>query len=110
MADRGVGPLAQGASRRPSRVDGAADPLGDERRLVLAFDLHSHGTGHIDRAALELDKVATWWSGLADTAKADPANFASVVDTTETILGSENASWVQEMQQAMSTLEEEGSE
>ncbi len=60
-----------------------------------------------NRAALELENVATRWSGLTEDAKADPASFANLVDRTETILGSENASWVQEMQKAMATLAEE---
>ncbi len=62
-----------------------------------------------NRAALELDNVATWWSGLPEAAKADPTNFGTVVDRTETVLGSENASWVQEMQKAMETLAEQDS-
>ena len=53
-----------------------------------------------NRAALGLDNVVTWWSGLSDEDKADPTSFAAVVDRTETLLGAENASWMVEMQHA----------
>ena len=59
-----------------------------------------------NRAALELDNVVTWWTGLAEDAKSEAANFAALVDRTETVLGSENASWVHEMQDAMAKYEE----
>lgn len=54
-----------------------------------------------NRGALELDNVATWWSGLADEIKAEPAAFTTLVDRTETILSSENATWVQGMRDAL---------
>ena len=38
-----------------SGVDGAGDPLGDERRLLLALDLDGEVAGDLDRVALELD-------------------------------------------------------
>ncbi len=69
-------------------------------------NIETHLAGY-NRAALGLENVATFWSGLAPEAKADAANFAAVVDRTETILGSENATWVQEMQQAMATAEDQ---
>lgn len=59
-----------------------------------------------NRAALELDNVITWWGGLQDSSKADPANFTTLIDRTETILGSENASWLQEMQEAVARAQE----
>ena len=59
-----------------------------------------------NRAALGLDSVASWWSGLPEGMKADPANFAALVDRTETILGYENAAWVQEMRTAQAEEKE----
>ncbi len=66
-------------------------------------------TGY-NRAALELESVVTRWSGLSEEARADPASFAAVVERTETILGSENAVWVQEMQKALAGLDEQEAE
>ncbi len=60
-----------------------------------------------NRAGLGLDNVATWWSGLPAAAKADAANFAALVDRTEAILGSENSTWVEEMQSATAAAEEQ---
>ena len=57
-----------------------------------------------NRADLELDNVATWWSGVPAAKKAEAAAFGTLVERTETVLGSENASWVQQMQDAMDQL------
>ncbi len=80
--------------------------------LVSYLELRNVATNlaGYNRAALELDNVATWWSGLPEDARSDPASFATMVDRTEAILGSENASWVQEMQKAIDELEDEDSE
>ncbi|MCP3964346.1 MAG: DUF4231 domain-containing protein [bacterium] len=56
------------------------------------------------RAGLELDNVVTWWSGLSAEAKGTRASFAALVNRTETILGSENATWVQSMQETLAQL------
>ncbi len=60
-----------------------------------------------NRAGLELTNVATWWSGLPDNLKAEPAKFAILVERTETVLTSENASWVQDMQAAVAKIHED---
>ena len=58
------------------------------------------------RAGLELDNVITWWSGLPAESKGTQASFAALVARTETILGSENATWVQSMQEALAQAPE----
>ncbi len=57
-----------------------------------------------NRAGLELTNVATWWSGLPAAAKADNAKFAMLVERTEAVLTSENASWVHDMQAAVAKI------
>ena len=39
----------------PSAVDGAGDPFGHQRRLLLAVDLDGEAAGDLDHGALELD-------------------------------------------------------
>ena len=60
-----------------------------------------------NRAAFEIDNVATWWSGLSIEAKTEPAAFGSLVSRTETVLGSENATWIQQMQEIVENYAEE---
>ncbi len=76
----------------------------------LAFRNVETNLAGYNRADLELDNVATWWSGLPEAKSQDPAVFAALVDRTETVLGSENAGWVQQMQDAMDKLKEEEKE
>ena len=73
----------------------------------LAFrNVESNLAGY-NRADLELDNIATWWSGLPAARKGEPEVFDTLVERTETVLGSENAGWVQQMQDAMQKLEKE---
>ncbi len=83
--------------------------VGIATALVSYLELRNIETklAGYNRAALELDNVETWWSGLPADGKSDAANFALLIDRTETILGSENATWVQEMQKVMARAEDD---
>jgi len=59
-----------------------------------------------NRAALELNNVKTWWIALPASAQEDQANIDSLVMRTEQILNSEFSDWMQEMQNALSSLKE----
>ncbi len=85
---------------------GVATALG----AYLAFRGVETTLAGYNRAALELDAIATWWSGLTPEARLDPARFETLVERTETLLGSENAGWVQTMQEAMEKLEKKKDE
>ncbi|NEO29105.1 MAG: DUF4231 domain-containing protein [Symploca sp. SIO3C6] len=55
-----------------------------------------------NQAADDLYDISTWWSSLSDQAKLD--NFELLVLKTETTIQSENAGWVQEMNDALTEL------
>lgn len=61
-----------------------------------------------NRAALELDNILTWWSGLPPAKKEKAASFAALIDRTEALLASENSTWAQGMQDALAHLAKEG--
>ena len=57
-----------------------------------------------NRAALELENVKTWWSGLPENRRGAPAILAALVERTESILRSEHTSWTQGMQEAVAKV------
>lgn len=59
-----------------------------------------------NRAALELDNVETWWSGLTPAQRTQRVSFTRLVGRTETVLGSENAGWLEQMRDALAKLAE----
>ncbi|MEM7352769.1 MAG: DUF4231 domain-containing protein [Acidobacteriota bacterium] len=58
-----------------------------------------------NRAAMELDNIVTWWSGLSPAQREDPVRFETLIDRTEALLASENATWSQGMQEALAQLD-----
>ncbi len=70
--------------------------------LVSYLELRSVETNlaSYNRSALGLDGITTWWRGLSDEAKDEPASFAALIERTESLLGAENASWMVEMKHA----------
>lgn len=59
-----------------------------------------------NRAGLELTNVKTWWIALPATEQEKQINIDNLVLRTEQILSAEFSDWMQEMQQALSSLKE----
>ncbi|MCP4654582.1 MAG: DUF4231 domain-containing protein [bacterium] len=59
------------------------------------------------RAALELENIATCWGGTPPQTKAGFALREKLVDRTEAVIRNENAGWIEEMQEALTELDEE---
>ncbi len=64
------------------------------------------GLAAYTRAALELENIATCWGGTPEKARAGLALREKLVDRTEAVIRNENAGWVEEMQEALSELQE----
>jgi len=54
-----------------------------------------------NRSAADLYDIRTWWRSLPTAAKALRANLETLINSTETVIQTENASWVQEMRDAL---------
>lgn len=61
-----------------------------------------------NQAASDLNNTRIWWSALPASQKTQHARFEQLVKNTETIIQTENATWVQEMQEALRQLYSEG--
>ncbi len=59
-----------------------------------------------NRAALELNNVKTWWIALPAAEQEKQINIDNLVMRTEQILSTEFSDWMQEMQNALSSLKE----
>jgi hypothetical protein len=57
-----------------------------------------------NRAAADLYDIRTWWRSLSDTEKTQRVNIETLVDSTEAVIQSENAGWVQEMRDALAEI------
>jgi hypothetical protein len=55
-------------------------------------------------AAADLYDIRAWWRALPDAAKTQQANIETLVGSTETVIQSENAGWVQEMREALAEI------
>ncbi len=60
-----------------------------------------------NQTAVNLDNVRNWWLGLTATERTDPTNVSLLVENTEQVLQSELTGWVQQMQDALATLQEQ---
>jgi hypothetical protein len=61
-----------------------------------------------NQAASDLYDIRAWWRSLPVSAKNQQMNIETLVSTTESVIQSENASWVQEMRDALSEIYGEG--
>lgn len=55
-------------------------------------------------AASDLYDIRTWWRALPTKAKTDQLNIETLISSTEAVIQSENAGWVQEMRDALSEI------
>jgi hypothetical protein len=55
-------------------------------------------------AAADLYDIRAWWRALPETAKAQQSNIETLVNSTESVIQSENAGWVQEMRDALAEI------
>lgn len=55
-------------------------------------------------AASDLYDIRSWWRALPEAARHQKANIEALVNSTEQIIQGENASWVQEMRDALAEL------
>jgi SMODS and SLOG-associating 2TM effector domain 1/Protein of unknown function (DUF4231) len=55
-------------------------------------------------AAADLYDIRVWWRALSDNAKAHQGNIETLVSSTESVIQSENAGWVQEMRDALADI------
>lgn len=55
-------------------------------------------------AAADLYDIRAWWRALPEAAKAHQQNIETLVKSTEDVIQSENAGWVQEMREALSEI------
>ena len=57
-----------------------------------------------NQAATDLNGIFIWWTALSDKEKEKHENFEKLVNNTEIVIKTENAGWVQEMQDALAEL------
>ena len=57
-----------------------------------------------NQAATDLNGIFGWWTALSATEKEKHTNFEKLVKNTELVIKTENAGWVQEMQDALVEL------
>ncbi len=57
-----------------------------------------------NQASSDLYDIRAWWRALPASAKAQSANLETLVKSTETVIQSENAGWVQEMRDALAEI------
>jgi hypothetical protein len=55
-------------------------------------------------AATDLYDIRTWWRALSDTARTQQRNIETLVNSTEAVIQTENAGWLQEMRDALSEI------
>ena len=57
-----------------------------------------------NQAATDLNGIRVWWTALSEDAKKKHENFEKLVNNTEAVIQTENAGWVQEMQDSLAEL------
>ncbi|NEQ54848.1 MAG: SLATT domain-containing protein [Leptolyngbya sp. SIO3F4] len=57
-----------------------------------------------NQAADSLYDIRAWWCSLTNAEKGDEINFSKLVSSCESVINSENASWLQDMQDSLSQL------
>ena len=57
-----------------------------------------------NQAASGLNGIRIWWHSLPDTEQSKHENFEQLVKNTEAVIRTENAGWVEEMQDSLSDL------
>jgi hypothetical protein len=55
-------------------------------------------------AAADLYDIRAWWRALPEEAKAQQKTVETLVNSTESVIQSENAGWIQEMREALSEI------
>lgn len=57
-----------------------------------------------NKTATDLNRIMVWWEALTVEEQADPKNVDKLVERTETVIHSEHAAWVQEMQDVIDEM------
>ena len=57
-----------------------------------------------NKTATDLNRIMVWWEALTVEEQANPKNVDKLVERTETVIHSEHAAWVQEMQDVIDDL------
>lgn len=57
-----------------------------------------------NQAASDLYNIRAWWNALPEQTKANPSTVEALVNNVENVIQAENASWVQEMRDALAEV------
>ena len=73
----------------------------------LAYNQTESTLTKYNQTATDLENIKMWWNALSPGAQSNPSNIDSLVSHTEQVLQSELDGWVQQMQNALSSLRQE---